>query len=275
MAFADCDSNSIQLSETSGVARNSKIKPSSHSTMGHRPLRNSNSGRVPALPSRVNSHQHIGSSTIDKTNSCPIQTFPLISPSALDTSSIRLNQSSYPVVNNPATQHPTESRACDRPVSPMVMEPSNFLGPSQINAASIAALMHLKQRFTCDQLMQLSPSYASTPLIHNSTQNSYLASALEFLQSSSMKLSAMDFLSPQLPLFTSSTVPSISHAPSGLADLSQPHSSSCSNSSSVEENEILPEMEGKMEHGRKRAFKCDGCSKYFATAHGLEVHVRR
>ncbi|TPP57269.1 Gfi1 protein [Fasciola gigantica] len=271
-------SSTIVSNRLSDINTVSKIKSSSHTTIGQCSPLDINSSRVPFCPSRVSSRPFTESSRTNKLTPCPPQASPLVSPNSADLSSLTPNQLSYPLINTSFVQCPAKSHMRDRTGSPMVLDPSSFFAPPQINAASIAALMHLKQRFTDDQMVHMNSSYTSTPFVNSPAQNSYLATALELLQASSMKLSAADLLGPQLPLLSPSTIcsaPPMIHMRPGLTESSQPQSSSCSNSSSVEDSEILTNSGEKTEHGRKRVFKCDGCNKYFATAHGLEVHVRR
>ncbi|KAA3680621.1 uncharacterized protein DEA37_0002709 [Paragonimus westermani] len=63
---------------------------------------------------------------------------------------------------------------------------------------------------------------------------------------------------------------------SPVVELTQLRSSSSSNVSSSEDSDPAAISEGTQKQSEiNNAFKCDVCNKYFATSHGLEVHVRR
>ncbi|KAF8569816.1 hypothetical protein P879_02148 [Paragonimus westermani] len=63
---------------------------------------------------------------------------------------------------------------------------------------------------------------------------------------------------------------------SPVVELTQLRSSSSSNVSSSEDSDPTAISEGTQKQSEiNNTFKCDVCNKYFATSHGLEVHVRR
>ncbi|KAF5405456.1 hypothetical protein PHET_01023 [Paragonimus heterotremus] len=63
---------------------------------------------------------------------------------------------------------------------------------------------------------------------------------------------------------------------SPVVELTQLRSSSSSNVSSTEDGDPAVISEGVQKQSElNNTFKCDVCNKYFATSHGLEVHVRR
>ncbi|KAF6778850.1 hypothetical protein AHF37_01182 [Paragonimus kellicotti] len=118
--------------------------------------------------------------------------------------------------------------------------------------------------------------------------SSYLAAALEYIKTSTCNANQstspkqiQNRLDPTQPpwfgLFAQSVQnlgQPISFSP--VVELTQLRSSSSSNVSSTEDGDPTAISEGAQKQSEvNNTFKCDVCNKYFATSHGLEVHVRR
>ncbi|KAF7258338.1 hypothetical protein EG68_04726 [Paragonimus skrjabini miyazakii] len=149
-----------------------------------------------------------------------------------------------------------------------------------------------------NSIIQSEKSYSTTTNFHTPVTtlkhetclpgSSYLAAALEYFKASTYNANQstspkqiQNRVDPTQPpwfgLFAQSVQnlgQSISLSP--VVELTQLRSSSSSNVSSTEDGDPTTISDGAQKQSEvNNTFKCDVCNKYFATSHGLEVHVRR
>ncbi|TGZ62441.1 hypothetical protein CRM22_007442 [Opisthorchis felineus] len=112
------------------------------------------------------------------------------------------------------------------------------------------------------------PTYEGEML---TTSRNYITAALEYFRLLSQPVQYLnDPWLRMLPQISSRPMRSTNMSP--LMEHTQLRSSSGSNTSSTEEVDLAL---SDLKEVTNEVFKCDSCTKYFATSHGLEVHVRR
>ncbi|OON23502.1 zinc finger, C2H2 type, partial [Opisthorchis viverrini] len=112
------------------------------------------------------------------------------------------------------------------------------------------------------------PTYEGEML---TTSRNYITAALEYFRLLSQPMQyPNDPWLRMLPQISSRPMRSTNMSP--VMEHTQLRSSSGSNTSSTEEVDLAL---SDLKEGTNEVFKCNSCTKYFATSHGLEVHVRR